>query len=157
MDKLIQYRTHASLYDGAFDSTVGWSAAGMGYVLVTENKKLVVIDGGFGEDAENIISLLKENSKEVIPKVDLWIITHPHIDHYGAIREIANNEKYREQIKVEKILYWFPMEFCGKDGKPGMLAKANEHLESIVSVFDADNHRPMLDEKISVDSNINSR
>ena len=40
MEKLIQYRTDASLYDGAFDSVVGWSAAGMGYILVTENKNL---------------------------------------------------------------------------------------------------------------------
>ena len=47
MEKLIQYRTNASLYDGAFDSVVGWSAAGMGYILVTENKRLIVIDGGF--------------------------------------------------------------------------------------------------------------
>lgn len=152
MEKLIQYRTKASLYDGAFDSVVGWSAAGMGYIIVTENKQLIVIDGGFGDDAENIISLLKENSNEAVPEVALWIITHPHIDHYGAIREIANNEIYRGEIKVDKIVYWFPMEFCGKDGKPGMLAKANEHLEDIASAFSAENYRPTLDEKMTVDS-----
>lgn len=152
MEKLIQYRTRASLYDGAFDSVVGWSAAGMGYILVTENKKLIVIDGGFGEDAENIISLLKENSGDEVPRVDLWIITHSHIDHYGAIQEIANNAEYRSQIKVGEFIYWFPMEFCGKDGKPGMLAKANEHMESILSVFGAECHCPTLDEKIKVDS-----
>lgn len=152
MEKLIQYRTNASLYDGAFDSVVGWSAAGMGYILVTENKRLIVIDGGFGEDAESIISLLKENSDEAVPRVDLWIITHPHTDHYGAIRQIADNEDYRAQIAVDKIVYWFPMEFCGKDGKPGMLAKANEHLDGIVSAFAAEEYRPSLDEKIIVDS-----
>ena len=152
MEKLIQYRTDASLYDGAFDSVVGWSAAGMGYILVTENKKLIVIDGGFGDDAENIISLLKENSDDEVPEIDLWIITHPHVDHYGAIREIANNESYRSKIKVDKIVYWFPMEFCGKDGKPGMLAKANEHMEGVISAFGSEYHRPALDEKITVDS-----
>ena len=62
MEKLIQYRTKASLYDGAFDSVVGWSAAGMGYILVTINGNLVVIDGGFGDDAEDLIALIKETS-----------------------------------------------------------------------------------------------
>lgn len=151
MEKLIQYRTHASLYDGAFDSIVGWSAAGMGYVIVTENRKLIVIDGGFGEDADDLLSLIKENSPSNELTVDLWIITHPHTDHYGALREIANNETYRSRIKVNKIIYWFPMEFCGKDGNPGMLAKANEHLETIGNSFNAEYHRPALDEKITID------
>ena len=150
MEKLIQYRTKASLYDGAFDSVVGWSAAGMGYLLITKNGNLVVIDGGFGDDAEDLLDLIKENSTSEIPKIDLWIITHPHIDHYGALREIANNEKFRGRITVEKVLYWFPMEFCGKDGKPGMLANANEHLEAIVSVLGAEYHRPTLDEKMII-------
>lgn len=150
MEKLIQYRTHASLYDGAFDSVVGWSAAGMGYIVVTKNGNLVVIDGGFGEDAEDILTIIKNNSPSETAKVDLWIITHPHTDHYGALREIANNEKYREQIKVEKILYWFPMEFCGKDGKPGMLAKANDHLDAIIASFETECHRPTLDEKMMI-------
>ncbi len=150
MEKLIQYRTHASLYDGAFDSVVGWSAAGMGYIVVTKNGNLIVIDGGFGEDAEDILTIIKNNCSSVPTKVDLWIITHPHTDHYGALREIANNDKYRDQIKIEKILYWFPMEFCGKDGKPGMLGKANEHLAAIISAFDAEYHRPTLDEKMII-------
>ena len=44
--------TRASLYDGPFDSKVGWSAAGMGYVVFTENGKIIAIDGGYGDDAE---------------------------------------------------------------------------------------------------------
>ncbi len=151
MAKLIQYSTQASLYDGAFGGEAGWSAAGMGYIIVTCNGRLIVVDGGFGDDAGEIIALLKNNSPSTIPVVDLWIITHPHVDHYGAIREIASNEKFRNQIKVEKILYWFPMEFCGKDGNPGMLGKANEHLEAVTSAFGAEYHRPSLDEKIIID------
>ena len=34
MAKLIQYCTHASHYDGPFDATVGWAAAGLGYLIV---------------------------------------------------------------------------------------------------------------------------
>jgi len=108
MAKLIQYRTNASLYDGAFDSTVGWAAAGMGDVIVTDNKKLIVIDGGFGDDAEGILSILQSNTESEIPHVDLWIITHPHHDHCGAMRELACNENFRSKLTVGKIIYWFP-------------------------------------------------
>lgn len=150
MPKLIQYSTKASLYDGAFGGDAGWSAAGMGYIFVDDEGDIIVIDGGFGEDASEIVSLIKNNSPCSVPNVKLWIITHPHVDHYGALREIANNEKYHEEIKIEKILYWFPMEFCGKDGVPGVLAKANEHLGDIISSLGAEHHRPSLDEKIAI-------
>lgn len=151
MAKLIQYRTNASLYDGAFDSQVGWAAAGMGDVIVTENKKLIVIDGGFGDDAEGILSILRSNTDSEIPHVDLWIITHPHHDHCGAIRELASNENFRSKLTVGKIVYWFPEDFCGKDGKAGALLGANEHMEQVCEAFGAEYHRPSLDEKMSVD------
>ena len=62
MEKLIQYRTHESLYDGPFNGKVGWHAAGMGYIIVTENGKLIVIDGGCPNDAEDFLALLEENA-----------------------------------------------------------------------------------------------
>lgn len=89
MEKLIQYCTKASLYDGPFDSVVGWAAAGMGYLFKTANGHLVVVDGGNCEDAEAFVSLLEMNASTALPEIDLWIITHPHGDHYGALLEIA--------------------------------------------------------------------
>lgn len=151
MEKLIQYSTKASLYDGAFGGDAGWAAAGMGDVIVTENRRLIAVDGGFGDDAENFVSLLRENSNDDIPHVDLWIITHPHVDHYGAIREIANNESLRSRITVGKIVYWFPLEFCGKDGNEGVLAKPNEEMTAVCKALGAEYHRPARDEKITVD------
>ena len=47
MAKLIQYSTRASQYSGAFDSEVGWAAAGMGYLIVTDGGRLIMIDGGY--------------------------------------------------------------------------------------------------------------
>ena len=151
MEKLIQYMTRASLYEGAFDSTVGWSAAGMGYLAVTENGKLIMIDGGFGDDAEDIVELLKANSNSDIPQIDLWIITHPHFDHYGALKEISKNENLRSQISVAEIAYYFPEDFCGKDGKPGALIGANNTLFDIVNEFGAEAYRPARDDEIVID------
>ncbi len=151
MEKLIQYRTKASLYDGAFDSVSGWPAAGMGYIIVSENGKFIVIDGGYGDDAEEILTILRENSTEKIPRVDLWIVTHPHYDHYGALRELAVNPKLAERITVEKIIYWFPLEFVGKDGKARNLETACAKMALIASVFGAEEHRPERGEKVTID------
>ena len=74
MAKLIQYRTHASLYDGAFDATVGWAAAGMGYLIVTDGGRLIVIDGGFAEDVDDLLALMTKYTGEAVPTVALWII-----------------------------------------------------------------------------------
>ena len=152
MEKLIQYMTRASLYEGAFDSTVGWSAAGMGYVLVAENGKLIVIDGGYGDDAEDIVELLKANSVSSIPQIEMWIITHPHFDHYGALKEISKNEKLRSQISISKIIHYFPEDFCGKDGKPGALLGAENTLADIIKEFGAESYRPSRDDEIIIDS-----
>ena len=77
MDKLIQYSTKASRYDGEFGGDAGWPAAGMGYVFVTEENRLIVVDGGHGEDAEALLHLLRELKGEETPTVDLWIVTPP--------------------------------------------------------------------------------
>ena len=151
MVKLIQYRTNASLYDGAFDSISGWPAAGMGYVIVSENGRLIVIDGGYGDDAGNILELLEQNSENDVVQVDLWIVTHPHYDHYGALRELAENPKLKERINVGKIVYRFPLEFVGKDGKPRNLESACAKMALIASIFGAEEHIPERGERIVID------
>ena len=95
MEKLIQYATKASSYDGAFDSKVGWAAAGMGYLLRTEHGHLAVIDGGHPEDAEEFVRLLEANA-DGKPVIDFWILTHPHGDHYGASR----NQQTRRPVRT---------------------------------------------------------
>lgn len=67
----------------------------MGYVLKTQNDKLIVIDGGTIDDTENLMKYIKENNN----KVDYWFITHAHNDHAGAFTEIVNNT----EVEIEKI------------------------------------------------------
>ena len=152
MERLIQYCTNASLYDGEFGGSYGWPAAGMGYIIVSENGKLIVIDGGYGDDAENILSLLCENSNAETPHVDLWIVTHPHFDHYGALRELASNPNFNQRLIIEKVIYWFPLEFVGKDGKARNLETACQKMDLIISGFNSKAYRPTRGEKINIDS-----
>ena len=113
MATLLQYQTKASLYDGPFNSEVGWSAAGMGYILQTETGKYIVIDGGHTEDANSLLQLLLENTDKAVPEIEYWILTHPHGDHYEALLEIARTPEYRNRISVKHLLFYFPEEFCG--------------------------------------------
>ena len=149
MEKLIQYCTKESLYNGAFDGQVGWHAAGMGYLLVTENGKLIVIDGGCPNDAEDFLALLEQNASGR-PVVDLWIITHAHSDHFGALKAIANTPALRERLEVREFLWRFPEEFVEANGNAPHAAM-NRMMKDICASFGAAAHCPELDEKLTVD------
>lgn len=149
MPKLIQYRTLASLYSGPFGDGSPWPAAGMGYVFVTENRHLIVVDGGHGADAEPFLDLLTEAAGET-PVVDLWMVTHPHGDHYGALREIATREDLRGRISVKELWWYFPPEF--RDGKGKAPCEgANRHLREICTALGAVEHIPRMGETATVD------
>lgn len=149
MEKLIQYCTHESLYDGPFNAKVGWHAAGMGYILVTENGHLIVIDGGCPNDAGEFLSLLEQNAQGR-PVVDLWIITHAHGDHFGAIEAISRDPALRERLSVREFLWYFPEEFVEGNGATPH-AGMNIMMENICKAFGAATHQPELNEKITVD------
>jgi len=112
MEKLIQYATKSSYYDGKFGCGDGWIAAGMGYLAKTKNGRLIAIDGGFPEDAEDFVKLLSDYSDGTTPEVELWIITHPHIDHYGVVRGITESKELSKKVKIKQILCLFEKEFA---------------------------------------------
>ena len=150
MEKLIQYCTKESLYDGPFNSKVGWHAAGMGYVLVTENGRLIVIDGGCPNDAEDFLALL-EKTADGKPVVDLWIMTHAHSDHFGALKVIASTPALRQRVEVKTLLWRFPNEFVEGNGNTPHPAM-NAMMQEICQSLGATAHTPELDEKMTVDS-----
>ncbi len=151
MAKLIQYMTRESLYDGPFDSQVGWSAAGMGYVIVTGNGKLIVVDGGLSNDAEEFLKLVKAQSDSEVPEIELWVITHPHFDHYEALQTISKDPDMRGQLHLKKLVYWFPEEFCDKQGNPNCLAKENADMQEICDLMGAEPYRPARGDTFSFD------
>lgn len=108
MEKLIQYATKASFYDGPFGGGAGWIAAGMGYLIVTENGRLIAVDGGNTEDAADFCELITKYSPD--GEVDLWLLTHPHTDHFGVLSGIAGNEELSSRIKVKKLVSLFGTE-----------------------------------------------
>ena len=151
MAKFIQYMTHASLYDGPFDADAGWTAAGMGNIIVTENGRLIIIDGGFPNDAEDFVKLLEAQTNTKTPKIDYWIISHPHLDHYGAIKGISEDSELKKRITVNKLVYWFPDDFCGGNGEANSLAKENHEMLKVCELLGAEYHQPKRNEILALD------
>lgn len=87
------------------------------YIITTSENDVLVIDGGWRVDALNLIEHLKEATGMDVPKVDAWILSHPHSDHIEAFLEI--NEKYSDRISFNGPLYYnFPSEqFLAKKDK----------------------------------------
>ena len=59
----------------------------MGYTIQAKTGQVLVIDGGFSGNGEE----LKRVIKKVGGHVDLWLITHPHNDHHNAIMEVLSD------------------------------------------------------------------
>ena len=59
----------------------------MGYIIKTDNDKIIVIDGGTSDDTENLLNKINEYTG----KVDYWFITHPHRDHATCFIDIVEN------------------------------------------------------------------
>lgn len=69
---------------------------GMSYVIRTKNNHIVVVDGGFPQDAAYLRGFLADLGN----RVDAWIITHPHDDHAGALNDLL---KAQRDLKIDRI------------------------------------------------------
>ena len=58
------------------------------FIITTSDQKVIVMDGGFDQDAENMIQYLKDITGQDIPHVDAWFLSHPHQDHISCFLEI---------------------------------------------------------------------
>ncbi len=84
-----------------------------GYVIRTQNGKLIMVDGGVEADAPILLDYINRFGNG---KVDYWIITHGHIDHVGALTTLLENEN----IIIENICYSLnPLEWYKEYDKRG--------------------------------------
>lgn len=61
----------------------------MSYVIKTKNNKIIVIDGGSHDDTAYLRNFIKVLGNHV----NLWILTHAHDDHFGALQDILANQQ----------------------------------------------------------------
>ncbi|MCI8327585.1 MAG: MBL fold metallo-hydrolase [Lachnospiraceae bacterium] len=68
----------------------------MFYTITDRKGHLVVIDGGWTENAEEVRSVITAKGGHV----DAWILTHPHQDHIAAFMDIYDKPG---RIKIDRI------------------------------------------------------
>lgn len=71
------------------------------YVFVTDRGRVVVLDGGTAADAPFLRGFVAALGN----RVDKWIVTHPHVDHMGALTEILKGPR---QMIIDTV-YQSPM------------------------------------------------
>lgn len=101
-ETLVQLCTSEDNFDGEWK----WHKGGMGYILRTRGNRLVIIDGGRNiEDSQHIIEKARELTGEDTPCVALWILTHPHVDHYNALLYLSRDEKLKSSLNIERLCF----------------------------------------------------
>ena len=71
---------------------------GNSYVFQTAKGKVIVMDGGFPEEANTLRGFIGALGNEG----EAWFISHPHNDHMGALTEILKNP---QEMKIKHIYH----------------------------------------------------
>jgi len=100
----------------------------MAYVFRSDSGETVVFDGGYAKDAPYLIDLIK---KECGGKVDAWFLTHAHIDHCGAIAELAT--KYPDEIEIKNLYYNFPAKEWLDEYEKGSAGETKEIFDGLAN------------------------
>ena len=89
--------------DGAHDN-------GLGLVFTLEDGSYIIYDGGYSYDTEKLYNYLVANNKHTSGRVKIraWVLTHPHMDHYGNYVEFA--ALYGRLVDLEYAVYQFDYE-----------------------------------------------
>ena len=101
----------------------------MSYLIKTPDNSLVIIDGGNNneEDGSHLLSMIQENGGTV----SLWIITHAHNDHFGALQWILENDQFNG-VTIENMCFTFPpMEWLKTIQGGGSYAPAMAFLSAL--------------------------
>lgn len=116
----------------------------MSYVILTPEGKLIVLDGGMKCDAPYLREFIAVRASEV----ELWIITHPHLDHMDALGVLFDTGT---APKINKLLASFPelswvKEYCSDEEYESFRAFSESLTQSGVPCEDA-----QPDQKFKID------
>ena len=78
------------------------------FIIQTASGALIVIDGGYRQDASHLLNRLRNISGQEIPEIDGWFLSHAHHDHIEAFMEIMEN--HADELNIKKIYFNFPSE-----------------------------------------------
>lgn len=87
-----------------------------GFFVITDDAKVIAIDGGNRIDTEGFLATLEELTGSRYSNIDCWFMTHPHDDHFGVFQELTERAEKGERIPSCSMYCYTPQpdEF-GKD------------------------------------------
>lgn len=78
----------------------------MSFIITTKDGKVIVIDGGYDEDAEKLLKNLRQITGGDRPHIDAWFLSHAHEDHINALANLLEN--HCEDFTCDGYYYCFP-------------------------------------------------
>ena len=79
------------------------------FIFQLKNGHFMIQDSGTNYDAPYLFDYLDELTPgDETPVVEGWFISHPHADHYGGLRELATNKKYKDRVYVNEVYFHRP-------------------------------------------------
>ena len=114
-------------------------SSGMCYIFRLSNGEFFIYDGGFNDaekdyssvqNCQRIVALLKQyapDSNNI--HIAGWLITHPHIDHIGALVYFCNNYADDETVTLKNILLNIPSDLVADQdtSSTGLAKKMNNY------------------------------
>ena len=79
---------------------------GNSFVITTDDGRVIVVDGGWRSDTNNLISRLRDITGEKTPHVHGWLLSHAHDDHICAFMGLI--ERRMGDVIIDKVYYCFP-------------------------------------------------
>lgn len=95
----------------------------MGYILKTDDNKIIVVDGGGVVAAPFLEGYIRQFGGTV----HTWIITHAHMDHMGAFLEILEGK----DIKIEMLFHAPPSEEWVLENEPISINSFRRYLAKV--------------------------
>ena len=78
----------------------------MSFIIETADGKVIVVDGGYADDAQHLLDTLKNITGSEKPHVDAWLLTHAHSDHICALLKLVENGF--DRLTIGALYYNFP-------------------------------------------------
>lgn len=76
---------------------------GLGYIFRLPDGRFIIYDGGY-DGGDLVYTTLQRLVPEGEITVAAWILTHPHLDHYGAFSEYFKLHGNDKSIKIEAVM-----------------------------------------------------